>query len=373
MAEVDAGTYNQMFIDRMHSDGLEKMAAVQSDVVRQKILEEGFARKLIPPKDVDRNDVHVQEDLNTDTIYYLEHVERLSYAMTCNIRGNGTSNVWYSKKYPISFHKVETEHIFTNEYTIRAMPYPFLKDMESKFPIWHQMVEDRELVLHLEAACQMMQKMDNGGYTALAASTIGATVESSVRKSELARIELSDNWTIQVPQRADFAYLARLFPGFAGESLKGEKILITETDALGFDTWQHEDTGNGAWDITKDGYSSNTVVGHSMIKTNKTSILRPGNIYMMAPAQFGGKFLRFIDTTVEMAKYGDRIESWSWQVYGMGFANLRFVKKLELYAASNTPTVETAGYAAVRPLAEDAIVNETVNPAGPEGIIPVVY
>lgn len=371
--ELDAGTTNQLFLDRLRSDGQEKIAAAQSDVVRQKILEDGFMRKLMAPKDIDRNDPHIQEDLKTDTIYYLEHVERLSYAMSLNIRGNGNSNVWYAKKYPISFHKIETERIKTDEYTIRAMPYPFFKDMESKFPTWIQMVEDREGVLHFEAACQTIQKWDNGSVTKLAQSTLGSCLETAVRKSELARIETTDNFTIQVPQRSDFAYLARMFPGFSGESLRGSDVLITETDAEGFGTWQYEDIAEGAWDVTKDGYKPNTVLGHKFIKTNKTSILRPGNMYMMAPSQFGGKFLRFIDTTVEVAKYGDRIESWAWEVIGMGFANLRFVKKCELYSGSVTPANETAGYAAVQPLSEEEIVQETVRTEQSDGYVPVIY
>lgn len=373
-------TFNAMFLDRTNSDGqLQKAAALQSDVVRNKVWEEGFARKLFPPKDVDRNDPHIQEDLKSDTIYYLEHGETVSYAMTANIRGNGHANVWFSKKYPISFHKIETEHLTTDEMTIRSMPYPFVKDMEAKFPLWIQMVEDRELILHLEACVQTVQGWDNGGPAKLSATEIasGNVKETAVRKSELARAELDDNFVIQVPQRQDFAYLARMFPGFRGESLVGENVLISETDFQGFNTWEFNDIGGeGAWKVTQDGYTVGTVVGHKFIRTNKTSILRPGNIYMFAQAQFGGKFLRFIDITVALERYGDRIESWAWEVIGMGFANLRFVKKSELYSGSVTPGYETSGYADVMPLPEDQVVTDNlvnIDVGESGGYVPTIF
>lgn len=370
-------TWNDMFLDRLQqAGGLEKSAALETDVVRQKIWEEGFARKLIEPRDVDRNDPHIQEDMKTDTIYYLEHVETLSYAMTANIRGNGHAYVWYSKKYPISFHKIETEHLTTDEMTIRSMPYPYVKEMESKFPLWIQMVEDRELLVHFEAMVQTIQSWDNGGVTKLATSTLDSCKETAVRKGELARLEDTDNFTIHPPQRADFAYLARLFPGYNGESLKGETILITETDFAGFNTWQFEDVAGGAWDLTREGYTSPSVVGYKYVRTNKTSILRPGNIYMMAPGKFGGKFLKFVDTTVAMERYGDRVETWAWEVIGMGFANLRFVKKLELYSGSVTPGEETGTadeYGTVQPLPEDQVVTDMVKPEETGGYVPSIF
>ena len=369
MADLDSSTFNQMFLDRLHQEGgLEKAAALETDIVRQKIWEEGFARKILPPKDVDRNDPHIQEDLNTDTVYYLAHVETLGHAMSCNIRGNGTSLVWYSKKFPISFHKIETEHLTTDEMTIRSMPYPFVKDMEGKFPLWIQMVEDREFTLHIEAAVQKIQAWEQtGGIAAkLSSATVGSVNEAAVRKSEMARADgNSPSWEIHTPQRSDFAYLARMFPGYNGDMLKGDSFLITETDFAGFSTWVAEDIGSPlASKITEDGYTAATVLGYKFMRTSKTSILRPGNVYAFAPKQFGGFFLRFIDATVALERYGDRIETWAWEVIGMGFGNLRFVKKMELFSKSATPYTiggvaqYDSGWEAVLPLPEDQIVKD---------------
>jgi hypothetical protein len=375
MSEViDAPTFNQMFLDRSaEAGGLQKAAAAETDIVRQKIWEDGFARRLFPPKDVDRNDPHIQEDMKTDTIYYLEHVETLGYAMTCNIRGNGVTEVFYSKKFPIAFHKIETMHLATDEYTIKAMPYPFVKDIEAKFPLFMQMVEDREMVLHFEAMVQTIQKWDNGAVTKLCTSNLDNVKETAIRKSELARIEDTDNFTIHVPQRSDFAYLSRLFPGYKGESMRGETILMTETDFAGFNTWQIDDVGGDlAGKITVDGYTAHQVLGYKFIRTIKTSILRPGNIYMIAGPGFGGKFLRFIDTTVVMERYGDRMESWAWEVIGMGFANMRFIKKLELYSASVTPGFKDAGYEDVEPMSEEQIIKDNAFPERSDGYVPVI-
>lgn len=386
MAGIDAITYNNALADALERDGVEKFAAAETDVIRDKIWEEGFARKIIPPKQVDRNDPHIQEALDSDTIYYLAHLETMSSAMSVSFRGNGNSRIWQSKKFPISFFKIETEHLVTDEMTIRSMPYKFTDEIESKYPIYLQVVEDRDFILHVEAACQVQQYWANNGFVKLSSTNLSNVVEAGVRKGELARAASSDDFVIYPPTRADFSYLAAMFPGSRGEQLLAQTYLMTVADYEKINTWQYQDVGGeGAWQITREGYTADKVLGRQIVKTLKTGILRPGNIYAFAPKEFGGLFLTFMDAKLYIDRRGDRYESWAAEVIGMGFGNLKFVKKLELYSGSVTPDSlgsyatgaghnADSGYEAVLPLPEDQLIQENTQPAAaPAGYLPQIY
>ena len=372
----DIAVYNERLLERLQDDGLEKFAAKESEVIRDKIWEAGFARKLFPPKSVTRDDRNIQEDLEEDRIYYLVHAETMTHAMTVSFRGNAPSRVWKSKKFAIPFFKIETLHFYTDEATIRSMPYRFTDEIERKFPLMLQVVEDRELILHLEACAQWQQYWANGNsFAALNASGLaGASppVETGVRKSEAARTRSTDDFIIVTPTRADFAYLAAMFPGTQGEQLVADSFLISQPDWERINTWAQATVGSeGAWQITKEGYVANTIIGRRVFKTAKTGVLRPGNVYAFAPKEFGGKFLTFIDAKLYMNKHGSRYESWAEEYIGMGFGNLRFVKKLELYSGSVTPdsigsygTNADTGYTAVLPLPEDELIKSNIETTG---------
>jgi len=386
---IDAANFNDLFLQRLRTpDGVKEAEDVQSRLVRQRVWEDGFARKLLPPKDITRDTQEVQEDLKTDTIYYLAHVETLGHAMSCNIRGNGEAEIWYSRKFPIGLHKIETMHHTTDEYTIRAMSYPYSKEVERKFPALIQLVEDRELLVHLEACVWQVQKWEDSGYTSGFSSSnlVDGTVhEYSVVKAENVRNDDDgDNFRIALINKNDAPYLARQFPGTQGESMEGETVLINEYDFQGINTWVATEVGNDlAGQLTVEGFKKPTLAGYKWVKTNKTSILRPGNVYMLSSQQFLGFFLRFIDTQVVMERYGDKFETWAWEVIGMGFGNLRGVKKLELYTGSATPDYETTGegidVTTVRPkseleiLKENAIVDHLDSTGNIDGYLPPLY
>jgi hypothetical protein len=389
---VDVANFNDMFVQRLRTpDGVKEAEDLQSRLIRQRVWEDGFARKLLPPKEITRDTPEVQEDLKTDTIYYLAHVETLAHATSVNLRGNGQAEVWYSRKFPIGLHKIETMHHTTDEYTIKAMSYPYSKLVERQFKPLIEMVEDRELLIHLEAACWTIQKWeDPTGFAAGLNVTnllAGTVKEFSVVKSYEARSAVGDpdDFRIRFLSKNDAPLIARQFPGTQGESMVGEQLLITEYDYHGINTWVATEVGNDlAGDLTTDAFKKPTLAGFKWVKTNKTSILRPGNIFMLAAQQFLGFFLKFIDTQVVMERYGDKFETWAWEVIGMGLGNFKGVKKMELYTGSATPGAETTGagidVTTVRPLPElqilmeNAIVDHTDSTTGSvDGYLPYMY
>jgi len=364
MREFDAMVYNQNFIDRSNQGDLQKIAQLSNEPMRQRVWEEGFARKVLSPIDVTRSDPGIQEDTQTDTIYFLDRMEVLGYAVALNIRGNSNANVFYQKKYPISFFKIETQRFSTDEYTIKASPYPITRDLEQKLPLFIQTVEDRELTINVEAMCQLVQQWGNGGIQLKFSSAeidAGNVTEVGVFKSVTARADITGSFALYGIEKADITTLVSAFPGRRGESLVADKILITDTDFASVNNWDATTVGfELAGQTTVGEYKAKTIEGKEYIRTNKTSILRPGNVYAFAGAPYLGKFLRFIDFTLYMDKRGDRYEFWGSEVIGMGFPNIFSMKKLELYSGSQSPGVgnQDAGYEIVQPLSEDQVIKE---------------
>jgi hypothetical protein len=381
MATIDATAYNELLIDKLSSsDGLTKFAQLESDIIRDKILEVGFARNLLTAKEISRNDPNIQEDVQTDTIYYLARVETFSPAMSVAFRGNANSMVWQGKKFPISFFKIETAHFNTDEMTIRSIPYNFTADIEKKFPLMIQLIEDRTFVKHVELCAQLQQLWANGNIWKKHQKG-SAVVEAAVIKGNNVT---STTFDVVHPAPADFARLAALFPGVQGEQLLGTQILISAPDYERFSANDFMTLGSDLLGkVVREGYTENTLLGRKVVKTIKTGVLRPGNIYMFAPKEFGGLFLKFIDTKLYIERYGDRYESWAGEVVGMGFGNMKYVKKLELYGASSAMSgpdqysADTAdtGYEAVIPLSEEDLFKvENVNlEASPTGYVPQIY
>jgi hypothetical protein len=302
--------------------------------------------------------------------------------MSVAFRGNANSMVWQGKKFPISFFKIETAHFVTDEMTIRSIPYNFTADIERKFPLMIQLIEDRTFIKHVELCVQLQQYWANGNQWKKHRK--GSQVnEVAVIKGTNVPSNSSD-FNVVHPAPADFARLAALFPGVRGEQLLGTQILISAPDYERFSVNDLMTLGSSLLGkVVREGYTEDTLLGRKVIKTIKTGILRPGNVYMFAPKEFGGLFLKFIDTKLYIERYGDRYESWAAEVIGMGFGNLKYVKKLELYGASSAmsgpdqydQTTADDGYEAVIPLSEaDLFKVENINfEAAPTGYVPHIY
>ena len=92
-----------------------------------------------------------------------------------------------------------------------------------------------------------------------------------------------------------------------------------------------------------DGYKYSTVIGRKFIRTLKTDILRPGNIYAFTAPEFLGGFMVLNKTKFYADKERNRVSFEAWEDIGMYIGNVAACRKLELYAGS----VETSAEAPV--------------------------
>ena len=188
----------------------------------------------------------------------------------------------------------------------------------------------------------------------------------SVIKGRNAVVTGIDDFTIRPILKPDIVELGKLLSQFNRETdpTKGtarqlvlDKILISETDFRDVNNWTLQDLGDRvASDVVENGWRYKNLVGTNYIVTNKTQVLKPGNVYGFAPPDFIGK-----NYVLQRAKfYVDKVINvikWvSWFTVGLAIGNIMSIVKLELYGGNVAPgsagNAPDTNYQYVMPVAE---------------------
>lgn len=332
---------NELFAQKLSSaEGKEKIAEYGGSYIRDRLREVSFTRKILPPEQVTRADC--QRSVNHDTLVKIVDVEPKSRAMTMSFRGQPSARFIRGPKAEIAFFTISSEMFQKTEQELLAYEMPITKIIEENAVKDIQEIEDREFVIHIEAAVQALQTEANGGVaTTLNASAIGTTVEFSVIKGELARTAGTDDAVVRPIQRPDLVNLYKLLDG---NRLRCERLLFTEVDWDDILQWTVEDFGDRIQsETTVDGYKYNTVLGRPYVRTIKTDILRPGNVYAFTKPEFFGKFYVLNNTKFYIDKIANTITFQAWEDIGMSIINIASVRKLELYSGDANPSTDADG------------------------------
>lgn len=337
---MSARLMNEQFTARVSTrEGQDKLAEYGGSFIRDRLREVSFARKVLPPEQVTRADC--QRSVNHDTLVKIIDIEPQSRAMSMSFRGLPSTRMIRAERVECAFFTVSSERYEKTEQELMAYEMPITKIIEDNSVKDLQEIEDRTFLLHIEAAVQALQTEANGGTaTALHRTTIaaGSVVEASIRKGELARAASTDDATVRPLQRPD---LVNLFKLLDGNRLRSERLLMTESDWNDLLQWTVEDFGDRLQSETAvEGYKYNTLMGRSFIRTIKTDILRPGNIYCFAAPEFFGKFFILNNTKFYIDKVVNMISFQAWEDIGMLIANVAGVRKLELYSGDANPTTD---------------------------------
>lgn len=353
---VPATVLNQLFATKLGSaEGREKMAEHGGTYVRDRLREVSFARKIVPPETVTRTDCQVS--VNHDTLVKIVELEPQSRAMSISFRGEPTARFIRGDRTEAAFFTISSEKFQKTEQELLAYTMPITKIIEENSVKDIQEIEDREFTVHIEAAVQALQQEANGGVaTALNWTTLnaGSVVEFSIVKGELARTAGVNDATPRALQKPD---LVRLFKLLDGNRLRSERLLMTEVDWDDILQWTVEDNGDRIQSETVvEGYKYNTLMGKPYIRTIKTDILRPGNIYCFTKPEFFGRFYVLNNTKFYIDKIANMITFQAWEDISMLVANIAAVRKLELYSGDANPTTnDNALLANFIPKSEDAL------------------
>lgn len=313
-----------------------KVAAELGKFIRDRLREVSFARKIIPPDPVTRADCQIS--VNHDTLVKIVFLEPQSRAMTVSFRGQPRTRFIRAPRVEVGFFTISSEVFKKHEQELLVYDIPLTKIVEDNSLKDIQEIEDREFLIHVEAAVQAMQTENNGGVaTALNASNVqaGSVVEYSIRKGEQARAAASNTATPLPITRPD---IVNLFKMLDGRRLKGDIFLITEPDFDDILQWTVEDFGDRIQSETAvEGYKYNTVLGKKYCRTIKTDILRPGNVYAFTSHEFLGRMFLLNSTKFYIDKIANLIQWQAWEDIAMAIVNIASVVKLETYSADANP------------------------------------
>lgn len=339
---VPARILNDMFTQKLSSaEGKEKVAEFGGTYIRDRLREVSFARKVVPPEQVTRADCQVST--MHDTLVKIVQIEPKSRAMAITFRGQPTASYIRAPRMEAAFFTISSQQFQKTEQELLAYDMPITKIIEENSVKDIQEVEDREWLINVEAACQAMQYEANGNtYVPLTASQIqgAGVVEFSIRKGELARAASVggvpvDDATVRPVQRPDFVNLYKMLDG---RRLRAERVLLTEMDWDDVLQWTLEDFGDRLQSETAvDGYKYNTLLGRAYVRTIKTDILRPGNMYCFTAPQFFGRFFVLNNTKFYIDKVANLITFQAWEDIAMCIANVASAKKMELYSGNANP------------------------------------
>lgn len=345
----------ELFNHRLDTqEGKDKLAEFGGSWIRDKLREVSYARHIIPPEQVTRADC--QRSVNHDTLVKIVDVEPQSKAMAITFRGSPTARFIRAPKAEIAFFTISSEKFEKNEQELLAYEMPITKVIEDNTVKDIQEIEDREFTRHIESGIQALQTEVNTSTaveynaTNIRAGNANAQVVSVI-KGELALAADGTDFTVRPIQRPDFVELFKLLDG---NRLRSERVLMTEVDHDDVLQWTVEDNGDKIQSETVvDGYKYDKLLGRKVVRTIKTDILRPGNVYLFTAPQFFGKFYILNNTKFYIDKVANMISWMSWEDIGMGIVNIAACRKLELYRGSVRPTATDTGFAAKLPLEEE--------------------
>ncbi len=361
--QINPRVLNELFTSKLDSaEAKEKIAAFGGSYIRDRLREVSYTRQILPPEMVTKADC--QRSVNHDTLVKIVDIEPQSRAMAITFRGQPTARFIRAARAEIPFYTISSEKFEKTEQELLAYEMPITKIIEDNSVKDIQEIEDREFTIHIEAAVQALQQEANGGIvTTLNASAIGAgsVVEVAVRKGELARIAPTDDGVVRPLQRPDLVNLLKLLNQ---NRLRAERFLMTEGDFTDILQWTVEDLGDRLQsETTTDGYKYSMLLGHAFVRTVKTDILRPGNVYVFTKPEFMGKFYILNNVKFYIDKIANLITWQSWEDIAIGVLNIASVRKLELYSGDAT-TVNVDGIlSSVTPKVEEDLgaVNNRVD------------
>jgi hypothetical protein len=350
---VPASILNDLFAQKLDSaDGKEKVAEYAGTYIRDRLREVSFARKIVPPQMVTKADC--QRSVNHDTLIKIVDIEPKSKAMALTFRGQPTARFITANRAEVAFFTIASEKFEKTEQELLAYEMPVTKIIEDNSVKDIQEIEDREWLVHVEAAVQALQTDANGAATALHFTTVqaGTVIEFAARKGELARVATTGTAVSLPIQRPDFVNLYKMLDT---NRLRAEVVLMTEGDWDDILQWTVEDFGDKLQsETTTDGYKYNLILGRSYVRTIKTDILRAGNVYCFTKPDFFGKFYVLNNTKFYIDKIANLITWQSWEDIAVAVINIAAVRKLELYSGDANPTTDVEGLlTSVTPVAEE--------------------
>lgn len=348
--------YNTTYLEKIASGERDKIAAGSEAWIQDHMREAAFSRSVLKQVPVSPDDPFIQVSDRHDTLVAVVELQPESKAMVTDYRGRPDARLISAERVFVPFFTISSELYQAYEEELMSYSQKLTKKVEEQAALDVEEIEDREWVIHSDAAVQALQEEFNGGVaTALNQTNIaaGAVVEHSVRKSELARVNAANNAVPLPLQKLDIIEGAKLF---TTRRLKCNMLVLPENQFLDLSGWTQDEVGDQfARETTKDGFNSEKICGYSYVRTIKYDILRPGNIYFYAAEEYLGRSYVLQKLKFWIDKDQNLIEWRCWEHVAQIIVNIGAVVKVETYSGDASNADGDGIQASVQPVAEKSI------------------
>jgi len=332
----------------------EKLASYAGGYIKDRLREAAFVRAFLPPRQAKRSELQIS--MTHDTFVKIVYIEPTTRAMTMGFNGQPNAVIMRAERMEVPFFQIGSERYEKTEQEVDMYDIPITAIFKNLLVRDIAEIEDLVFVRHLETSTQILQKDHNGvaltsGFsdtTAFTAYNVKAKTAKSLGKvksldavaqtsaaSASAGVTEDLNPTLQ---KDDLIALFKLFSGRGGRGSRLEcaQFLISSTDHEDLASWSISDVGDKVvGETAMMGWKSKELIGRRYVRTIKTDILRPGNIYASCAPEFVGEMLLWNNVKFYQDTERNRFSMEAWEDIAMYIANVASVRKLELYAGSS--------------------------------------
>lgn len=286
--------FNTLFMKRLEEpDGLRKISTVVSDYVRTKIREDSILDKVLPAETVTPSELQNEED--NDTLYAMCEIEpEDTPALVLNLDGQPLGKVFSAPRFKVPFWLNSTRRFEKPIPELLAYKMNLRNIVQDNAIAQMITLQDAQLLAMLQAAVTATGKVVTG-----TAATIN---------------------------KADLVDLINLLDG---DELEAQLLIMRKDDWNHILAWDNGDLDVGTWEVTKDGYKYNTLLGRRVIFSIK-NVIDPGEIWAVTAPEFMGKHFVISDTKVEFKEEFGLLQFQAQKHFGFNLGNVNSVAKLEL-------------------------------------------
>lgn len=288
---------NSTFINLIKTaEGLEEVVDNTETYLRLKLREEGFFRKVLPPRLITPAELDRAVD-HRSPMKIIDIEPDAPAAVTIDFRGGVPTKYVGADRYAVTFYTISSvEHQYREPelLTYKAPITAILKDILDKEI---QAAEDRNFIKACDEAVQISGNIVNSENTVFIRDDFVDILDKMTEKKLVVDVVL-------MPLSMFYHILKWDFVELGSELLK---------------------------EVVIDGYKYNTLLGKKFVTTNKYEIIGRKNAYAFTEPKFlGHAFLLDQDVKFQLITEYDLIKFKMWENIGAGIGNANAVVKLTL-------------------------------------------
>lgn len=282
------------------ASGMEKVAALTEDFIRDRLRETSVLNRAIPP--IVLTEAQIERNTTNDWPLKRVEIEPDSKAFTLGFRGKGSANFMEGRKYEVYFTKIETEHFKKTREELMTMRYPLMDVVNNNFVLDMQEQLDALFKIRLDASV-----VASGNTSAATAGAVKDNFKNAVitavrqvlgKRRRVARLIMTESTWLD---------LAKLEP-----------------DKIGYENVGRIALNGVAAEKTFLGYEVIT----SINSTTANSVWPDDSIYAIAMPEFLGSNFILGDVQQEMKREANILEWYSWADQGTEIGNVASVAKV---------------------------------------------